>query len=242
MSIVLILWGVISIDRVNDAFTRYPQDNLAVISGLSGASSSQAGGAPPPSHLGSVEMGPGPIKRPRPADRPDLTQPLHVDVEVKRVSSDPVMFFTQFNFCYKFDIFCSNSVIFLIIGLNIIFLLYSCIFFIFLSYVLQEPAYTPQVEAISPILPQEDPANKILREELLANIDKVDREMVNVEQQISKLKKKQVGRNVNSYHCLGSKVINLMCKNWTRSSNNWMLMQLTCSLNCIVVIVFACFN
>ncbi|XP_059147260.1 uncharacterized protein LOC131934989 isoform X3 [Physella acuta] len=125
-------------DRVNDAFTRYPQDNMAVISGLSGASSSQAGGAPPPSHLGSVEMGPGPIKRPRPADRPDLTQPLHVDVEVKR-----------------------------------------------------EPAYTPQVEAISPILPQEDPANKILREELLANIDKVDREMVNVEQQISKLKKKQ---------------------------------------------------
>lgn len=56
----------------------------------------------------------------------------------------------------------------------------------------QEPAYTPQVEAISPIIPQEEPPNKILREELLANIDRVDRDMVTVEQQISKLKKKQV--------------------------------------------------
>lgn len=63
----------------------------------------------------------------------------------------------------------------------------------------QEPAYTPQVEAISPIIPQEEPPNKVLREELLANIDRVDRDMVTVEQQISKLKKKQVsvGDKVN---------------------------------------------
>ncbi|KAH9490196.1 hypothetical protein Btru_049405 [Bulinus truncatus] len=122
---------------------------MAVLPGLSGAGSSQSSNAPPPSHHSAVDIGPGPTKRPRPADRPDLTQPLHVDVEVKR-----------------------------------------------------EPAYTPQVEAISPILPQEDPANKILREELLANIDKVDRDMVGVEQQISKLKKKQAQllENKNNPH------------------------------------------
>ncbi|XP_055862801.1 serine/arginine repetitive matrix protein 2-like isoform X3 [Biomphalaria glabrata] len=134
---------------VNDGYqARYAQDNMAVIPGLSGAGPSQSSTAPSPSHH-SVDLGPGPIKRPRTSDRPDLTQPLHVDVEVKR-----------------------------------------------------EPAYTPQVEAISPIIPQEEPPNKVLREELLANIDRVDRDMVTVEQQISKLKKKQdqLLQNKNNPH------------------------------------------
>ncbi|BFZ19004.1 hypothetical protein BsWGS_22044 [Bradybaena similaris] len=124
--------------NVNEYQSRYSSDSLSVLPSLGGAGPSQGGGGPPPSHHAGVDMGPSPIKRPRPSEQPDLTQPLHVDVEIKR-----------------------------------------------------EPAYTPQVEAISPILPQEDPANKILREELLTNIAQVDRDMVNVEQQIGKLKKKQ---------------------------------------------------
>ena len=58
--------------------------------------------------------------------------------------------------------------------------------------VFQEPAYTPQVEAISPTLPTEDSSNRQFKEELLQNISKKDGEITTVEAQISKLKKKEV--------------------------------------------------
>lgn len=61
----------------------------------------------------------------------------------------------------------------------------------------QQPAYTPQVEAISPTLPNEDTRNdlspfKSTRDELTRNIERLDREISEVETQIGKLKKKQV--------------------------------------------------
>ncbi|KAL3856873.1 hypothetical protein ACJMK2_011584, partial [Sinanodonta woodiana] len=56
----------------------------------------------------------------------------------------------------------------------------------------REPAYNPQVEAISPTLPPEETnkASKV-KDELLLGISRVDREIGIVEQQIMKLKKKQ---------------------------------------------------
>ncbi|KAK7506028.1 hypothetical protein BaRGS_00002750, partial [Batillaria attramentaria] len=54
-----------------------------------------------------------------------------------------------------------------------------------------EPAYTPQVEAISPTLPTEDSSNRQYKEELLQNISKLDGEINSAEVQIGKLKKKQ---------------------------------------------------
>lgn len=59
---------------------------------------------------------------------------------------------------------------------------------------LQEPAYNPQTEAISPTLPPEETVKvQKVKDELLQNISKIDREIALVEQQIQlKLKKKQV--------------------------------------------------
>ena len=61
----------------------------------------------------------------------------------------------------------------------------------------QEPAYTPQVEAISPTLPNDDVRQdmsplKSTKDELLQNINKIDREILQTESQISKLRKKHV--------------------------------------------------
>lgn len=58
-------------------------------------------------------------------------------------------------------------------------------------------AYIPQVEAISPTLPDEDIRNdlspfKSTKEELLQNINRIDREISQAETQIAKLRKKQV--------------------------------------------------
>ena len=59
----------------------------------------------------------------------------------------------------------------------------------------QPGAYNPQVEAISPTLPdhvqQEDQAFRTTKDELLQQISKVDREIAKTESQISILKKKQ---------------------------------------------------
>lgn len=65
----------------------------------------------------------------------------------------------------------------------------------------QEPAYTPQVEAISPTLPTEDSTNRQYKEELLQSISKLEGEITSVEQQIQKLKKKEV-RAVTTFGCL----------------------------------------
>ncbi|XP_025090723.1 nuclear receptor corepressor 1-like isoform X5 [Pomacea canaliculata] len=114
-------------DRGGEGYVHYGQDNLAVMA------PSVAG---PSQH---AALGPSaPPKRPRLSERPDLAQPLHVDVEVKR-----------------------------------------------------EPAYTPQVEAISPTLPTEDSTNRQYKEELLQSISKLEGEITSVEQQIQKLKKKE---------------------------------------------------
>ena len=57
----------------------------------------------------------------------------------------------------------------------------------------QEPAYNPQVEAISPTLPSEELSNvKSTKDEVLQQINKADREIGIVEQTITKLKKKLV--------------------------------------------------
>ncbi|CAN7937674.1 unnamed protein product, partial [Ixodes hexagonus] len=60
----------------------------------------------------------------------------------------------------------------------------------------QEPAYVPQVEAISPTLPSEDgrpdlSPQRSSKDELLTAINKLDREIAQVESQTTKLKKKQ---------------------------------------------------
>ncbi|GAB6028720.1 hypothetical protein CHUAL_004541 [Chamberlinius hualienensis] len=60
----------------------------------------------------------------------------------------------------------------------------------------REPAYNPQVEAISPTLPSDDyhqdsSPHRTSRDDLLQQIGKVDREIVKIENQIAKLKKKQ---------------------------------------------------
>ncbi len=62
---------------------------------------------------------------------------------------------------------------------------------------LQEPAYNPQVEAISPTLPGEDTraelsSVKSSKNEVLGQITKVDHEIGIAEGQISKLRKKMV--------------------------------------------------
>lgn len=55
--------------------------------------------------------------------------------------------------------------------------------------------YNPQVEAISPILPdqlaQDDQAFRTTKDELIQQIGKVDREIAKAESQIAILKKKQ---------------------------------------------------
>jgi nuclear receptor co-repressor 1 len=59
----------------------------------------------------------------------------------------------------------------------------------------EQPAYNPQVEAISPTLPpdsmQEDAAFRATKDDLLQQIAKVDREIAKAESEIAKLKKKQ---------------------------------------------------
>lgn len=61
---------------------------------------------------------------------------------------------------------------------------------------LKEPAYTPQVEAISPTLPSEegrcDSPMRLLKENILNNINRLDKEINQVESQVSKLQKKMV--------------------------------------------------
>lgn len=60
----------------------------------------------------------------------------------------------------------------------------------------QEPAYTPQVEAISPTLPSEegrcDSPMRVLKENILNNINRLDKEINQVESQVTKLQKKMV--------------------------------------------------
>ncbi|CAB3362401.1 Hypothetical predicted protein [Cloeon dipterum] len=60
---------------------------------------------------------------------------------------------------------------------------------------ISEPAYNPQVEAISPTLPvenvQEDISFRVTKDSLLQQIAQVDREIAKAESQIIKLKKKQ---------------------------------------------------
>lgn len=64
---------------------------------------------------------------------------------------------------------------------------------------MKEPAYTPQVEAISPTLPSEegrcDSPMRILKENILNNINRLDKEINQVESQVSKLQKKMVLSN-----------------------------------------------
>ena len=63
-------------------------------------------------------------------------------------------------------------------------------------FLAQEPAYNPQVEAISPTLPADEAKPGLQmrssKDELLQAIGRVDREISKVESQISKLQKKQV--------------------------------------------------
>ena len=51
--------------------------------------------------------------------------------------------------------------------------------------------YNPQVEAISPTLPSEDKDEKSSKDELLQNINNMDREITKLESTISKLKRTQ---------------------------------------------------
>lgn len=129
------------IDRdraVNDVYqARLAQENH-LMAGMSGSVGPGQAAGGPGGHLSGVDLGPSPLKRPRPGDKPDVTQPLHVDVEIKR-----------------------------------------------------EPAYTPQVEAISPTLPQEDPAIKMLQKKLTDRLNRVEMDIKQVEQQITNYKKKQ---------------------------------------------------
>lgn len=68
-------------------------------------------------------------------------------------------------------------------------------------------AYTPQVEAISPTLPNEetpqDSPLKSSRDYLLQNINRLDREISQAEAQIGKLKRKQVSTYVFMYQFSG---------------------------------------
>ncbi|XP_041350209.1 uncharacterized protein LOC121369305 isoform X2 [Gigantopelta aegis] len=124
--------GAVDRERGSDHYPHYSQEGLTMIAGAGGLASSQAG-----DHV----VPPGP-KRPRlSAERPELIQPLHIDIrdgEVKR-----------------------------------------------------EPTYNPQVEAISPTLPPEDNPSKTFKDEQVAAITRVEREISQVEQQIKNLKKKQ---------------------------------------------------
>ena len=68
----------------------------------------------------------------------------------------------------------------------------------FLLVSFQQPVYTPQVEAISPTLPDQDSRQelspfKATRDELYQNINRIEREISEAETQIAKLKRKQVG-------------------------------------------------
>lgn len=60
---------------------------------------------------------------------------------------------------------------------------------------LQEPAYTPQVEAISPTpnedWRQESSPVKTTKDDILQHINQIDREITQNENQMSKLKKRQ---------------------------------------------------
>lgn len=125
------------------------------------------------------------LKRPRlnimGDQRPDSHRPLGIDTDIKRVSLHYKCHFTP-------------SL------LTIVRRSYIAFCFIHQSSVSwggQEPAYNPQVEAISPTLPLDDYHQEPLRasrDELLQQITKVDREILKAEAQINKLKKKQVCR------------------------------------------------
>ena len=62
-----------------------------------------------------------------------------------------------------------------------------------------ESTYTPQVEAISPTLPPEEKLEEMggvktskAKDDLLQNINRIDKELAKLEQKVSQLKKKQV--------------------------------------------------
>ena len=57
----------------------------------------------------------------------------------------------------------------------------------------KEPAYTPQVEAISPT-PVDDLAAKSNHAELLGNIERLDREMAAYDNRMATLMKKKVSK------------------------------------------------
>jgi hypothetical protein len=62
---------------------------------------------------------------------------------------------------------------------------------------IEQPAYIPQVEAISPTLPNEDSRAelspfKATKDELYQNINRIEREIQEAETQIAKLRRKQV--------------------------------------------------
>lgn len=65
----------------------------------------------------------------------------------------------------------------------------------FLFFVSKEPAYTPQVEAISPTpnedWRQESSPVKTTKDDILQHINQIDREITQNENQMSKLKKRQ---------------------------------------------------
>ncbi|GFR30810.1 nuclear receptor corepressor 1 [Trichonephila clavata] len=60
----------------------------------------------------------------------------------------------------------------------------------------KEPAYTPQVEAISPTLPSEEgrceSPMRLMKENILQGINKIDKEINQLESQVSKLQKKKL--------------------------------------------------
>lgn len=91
----------------------------------------------------------------------------------------------------------------------------------------QEPAYNPQVEAISPTLPPEETSSS--RENILQSISKVDREIAKVDDKIRKLRTKQVcswklegTRKVNIRFCFSQFLLrldcNLLCDDWEDSA------------------------
>ena len=83
----------------------------------------------------------------------------------------------------------------------------------------QEPAYNPQVEAISPTLPSEELSNvKSTKDEVLQQINKADREIGIAEQTITKLKKKLV-RVLNDNTWQKTKVFTQILKYNTQKSN-----------------------
>ena len=108
---------------------------------------------------------------------------------------------TTASFSHRIVSYCNSSLfIYLCWGLRSGSQSTYCYYPIVISYCslfIKEPAYNPQVEAISPTPPFEEkvelPGTRSSKDELLQSIAKVDREIAKVESQITKLKKKQVG-------------------------------------------------